>query len=183
MKPGTCGELLGQGWMALPWTKAALRHGSDGDEGVPTGANGWTLFFNAANFVGPVVFILPDLWSELSGGYREIVGRGHDARHAHVGSMAMEVAQGPHFEAQSGGATFTKIPRMDFPLDANGQSSLSKTCVSTRLLRCGTAFSRQTTAVTSPSVASWGSDPFMQHGRKNGLGPATKGRPAQMCAG
>merc|ERR1712216_541876 len=99
MKPNTCGELLGQAWLALPWTKDAKRHKKgDSDEGVPTGSQGWTLFFNTSNFVGPVGFFLPDLWSELSSGYRKIVGRALDVRPGIAGALAMEQNRSPHFE-------------------------------------------------------------------------------------
>ena len=60
LKQGTCGELLGYGYLPLPLTDAkATTAGAD----VPTGDQCWTLFLNAGNFKGPATFVLPYFFS------------------------------------------------------------------------------------------------------------------------
>ena len=51
---GTCGELFGYAWMALPLTPAKTT-----TAGLPvtTGDQSWTLFINAQNFKGPVLLL------------------------------------------------------------------------------------------------------------------------------
>jgi len=61
LKEGTCGELLGYGYLKLPLT---LPKGKTAGANVPTGNNCWTLFLNSGNFKGPVAFFLPYFWSK-----------------------------------------------------------------------------------------------------------------------
>jgi hypothetical protein len=123
-KPGTAGELLGNAWMALPLTDR--KQGG----GVSTGDQSWTLFLNASNFKGPVACWLPETWSRLSQGYREIDGRGLDARPGLMSGGAMEVNTVPYMEAtDAGGVRYTRIPRLQFPVDARGESVLMQDVV------------------------------------------------------
>ncbi len=113
------GEILGNAWMVLPMTSA--KQGPD----VPTGDQSWTLFLNTANFKGPVAFWIPETWSRLSRGYKTIAGRGLDARPGSMGGGAMEVNTVPYFEANdNSGATYSKIPALQFPVDRRGETIL-----------------------------------------------------------
>lgn len=121
---GASGKMLGNAWMVLPLTQAKV------GSGQPTGDQSWTLFLNAANFKGPVAFIIPQTWSRLSQGYPIIAGRGLDARPARMGGGAMEVNSVPYFEAaDSSGKTFTRIPRIQFPVDGKGETRLMQDIV------------------------------------------------------
>jgi hypothetical protein len=123
-KEGTAGELLGNAWMALPLTSP--KQGA----GAPTGERHWTLFLNAENFKGPVACWLPETWSRLSQSYRVIEGRGLDARPGSMNGGAMEVNTVPYLEAKDArGVRYTKVPRLQFPVDARGESVLMQDVV------------------------------------------------------
>jgi hypothetical protein len=132
---GTCGELLGYAWMVLPLTAAMARTaGLD----VPTGNQSWTLFLNAVNFKGPVAFYTPATWSRISRRHPPAIARGLDSRPGPVTGGAIEVNTVPRFVAHSiqqeknggdGGrnepaTTYTRIPRLQFPVDAAGRTIL-----------------------------------------------------------
>jgi hypothetical protein len=117
-RKGTAGEFFGFAWMALPLTEA--RPGT-----VPVGDQSWTLFFNAANFAGPVAFWVPDAWTRLSQSYATDIGRGLDTRPGSVSSGAIEFGSIPGYvNTDSKGATYLRIPRILFPVDGNGVSYL-----------------------------------------------------------
>ncbi len=121
-KTGTCGELLGYAWMALPLTDAKTR-----TAGLPvsTGNQCWTLFLNATNFKGPVAFYTPVTWSRISRRHAPAIGRGLDARSGLVTGGAIEVNTVPRFEsAEVDGATYSRIPRLQFPVDKQGRTVL-----------------------------------------------------------
>lgn len=112
------GHILGNAWVVLPLKPATRR-------GVPTGDQSWTLFFNAANFKGPVAFWIPDTWSRLSGNHKELEGRGLDARPGLMKNGGMEVNTIPMFEAtDETGTVYSKIPRMQFPVDNRGETRI-----------------------------------------------------------
>ncbi len=116
---GQTGNLLGNAWMVLPL--ASKKKGA----GASTGDNSWTLFLNSQNFKGPVAFWIPETWSQLSQGYRVIEKRGLDARPGSMGSGAMEVNTVPCFEeTDKKGVTYSKIPKIQFPVNQNGETSL-----------------------------------------------------------
>jgi hypothetical protein len=119
---GTCGELLGYAWMALPLIEAKARTaGLD----VPTGDQSWTLFLNAANFKGPVAFYTPATWSRISRRHAPAVGRGLDARPGLVTGGAIEVNTVPRFVGRDRqGAVYSRIPRLQFPADGEGRTVL-----------------------------------------------------------
>ena len=119
---GTCGELLGYAWMVLPLTSAKKKTaGLD----VPTGNQSWTLFLNSANFKGPVAFYTPVTWSRISRQHSPAIARGLDARPGLVTGGAIEVNTVPRFVAKDAqGATFTRIPRLQFPADGDGRTVL-----------------------------------------------------------
>ncbi|WP_395738573.1 hypothetical protein [Prosthecobacter sp.] len=123
-KEGSAGELLGNAWMALPLVSAHNR------EGTPTGEQCWTLFFNAANFKGPVAFWIPDIWSQLSQSYHLIDARGLDARPGLMGGGAMEVNTVPMFEAKDAkGTVYSKVPKLQFPVNEQGETVLMQDVV------------------------------------------------------
>jgi hypothetical protein len=118
MQGNPVGELLGYTWMALPLTSAQPAPSN-------TGNKSWTLFLNSTNFKGPVAFYVPNLWSAISQGYPYTIGRGLDAREGIMGGGAMEFNTVPFFEQKDdAGVTYSKVPAIQFPVDANQNSLL-----------------------------------------------------------
>lgn len=114
----TCGQLFGYAWMALPLIPAT-------DKPVATGNQCWTSFFNTANFRGPVAFYIPAAWSRMSRDYPPAVGRGLDALPGLADSGAIEVNTVPQLVSKPvGGATYARIPQLQFPADRSGQTVL-----------------------------------------------------------
>ncbi len=121
-KNGTCGDLLGYAWMALPLTRPqATTAGLQ----VPTGNQCWTLFLNAKNFKGPVAFYTPVTWSRIARIHPPAIARGLDARPGLVTGGAIEVNTVPRLVSKPiGGVTYTRIPRLQFPADKEGRTIL-----------------------------------------------------------
>jgi hypothetical protein len=114
------GEFLGYAWMALPFTDA-----TKGDP--PTGDQSWTCFLNSANFKGPIAYYIPETWSKMGRlfKYPFIDGRGLDTRPGVMGGGAMEINTVPRLEAtDKGGVVYSKIPKLQFPVDENGRAYL-----------------------------------------------------------
>jgi len=114
------GEFLGYTWMALPFTES-----STGDP--PTGDQSWTCFLSAANFKGPIAYYIPETWSKIGRlfNYPFIYGRGLDARPGKMGGGAMEINTVPRFDSQDArGTTYSKLPKLQFPVDADGRAFL-----------------------------------------------------------
>jgi hypothetical protein len=114
------GEFLGYSWMALPFTEP-----SPGDP--PTGDQSWTCFLSAANFKGPIAYYIPETWSKIGKlfNYPFLHGRGLDARPGVMGGGAMEINTVPRFDAQDAqGTTYSRIPKLQFPVDAEGRAFL-----------------------------------------------------------
>ena len=119
----TGGAFLGLAWMALPLIDSREVFFGDNTSSTPVGNNNWTLFFNASNFKGPVLFVLPDEWADLSSTYPVIEGRGFDARPSALFGMLMEFNSVPHFSQQvSPGVSISKIPQLNFPVNHEGNS-------------------------------------------------------------
>lgn len=117
------GEFLGYTWMALPFTDASTPTNGD----PPTGDQSWTCFLSAANFKGPIASYIPETWSKIGKLFHApyLYGRGLDARPGVAGGGAMEINTVPCFEAADGnGVTYSKIPRLQFPVDAEGHTLL-----------------------------------------------------------
>ncbi len=114
------GEFLGYTWMALPFT--------DPERGdPPTGDQSWTCFLSAANFKGPIAYYIPETWSKIGRlfNYPFIYGRGLDARPGKMGGGAIEINTVPRFDARdANGAGYSKIPRLQFPVDGRGRTIL-----------------------------------------------------------
>jgi hypothetical protein len=114
------GEFLGYAWMALPFTDA-----TNGEP--PTGDQSWTCFLNASNFKGPIAYYIPETWSKMGKlfKYPFIDGRGLDARPGVMGGGAMEINTVPRLEAaDKGGVIYSKIPKLQFPVDDEGRALL-----------------------------------------------------------
>ena len=114
------GEFLGYSWMALPFTDA-----TQGD--APSGDQSWTCFLNASNFKGPIAYYIPETWSKMGKlfKYPFIDGRGLDTRPGVMGGGAMEINTVPRLEAaDKGGVIYSKIPKLQFPVDDKGRAYL-----------------------------------------------------------
>lgn len=121
-RKNTCGDLLGYAWMALPLTEPKA---ATAGLPVPTGNQCWTMFLNSKNFRGPVAFYTPATWSRISRRHAPAAARGLDARPGLVTGGAIEINTVPRFVAHdSHGATFTRIPRLQFPADKEGRTVL-----------------------------------------------------------
>ena len=118
---GTSGELMGNAWMVLPIIPAQPKK----DGSAPSGDQSWTCFLNAANFKGPVAFYIPRVWSKIADNYPTAEGHTLDIAEGVVGSGAIEINTVPRFEAKdSRGVLYTKIPRLQFPVNENGVTVL-----------------------------------------------------------
>ncbi len=114
------GQFLGYTWMALPFTDPTT-----GDP--PTGDQSWTCFLSAANFKGPIAYYIPETWSKIGKlfNYPFIYGRGLDARPGLMGGGAMEINTVPRFDARDArGTVYSKLPKLQFPVDAEGRAYL-----------------------------------------------------------
>ena len=89
-----------------------------------TGPLSWTLFVNSGNFKGPIAFWIPETWSRLSDSYPVVEGRGLDTRPGLMQSGAMEINTVPYFQATNQGDVYMRIPKLLFPVDTNGNTSL-----------------------------------------------------------
>lgn len=118
---GTSGELMGNAWMALPIiTKQEKQEGR-----AASGDKSWTCFLNATNFKGPIAFYIPAVWSKIADNYSTAEGRTLDIREGVVGAGAIEINTVPRFEAKDkNGVVYTKIPRLQFPVDEDGITTL-----------------------------------------------------------
>jgi hypothetical protein len=117
------GAVLGNAWMALPLIDPASSPASDPVS--PTGDQSWTLFFNAANFKGPVAFWIPEAWSQLSQKFPSIAGRGMDTLPAIMNGGAMEFNTVPRFASQdAAGVKYSRVPQLHFPVDSQGRTVL-----------------------------------------------------------
>lgn len=112
-RPGTNGDFFGYGWMAMPLTDA--RGGA-----VPVGSNSWTLFFNAANFRGPVAFWVPDAFARLSKTWAPAIGRGLDAQPGRIADTVVEINQTSAFyNPDNNGVLYARHARLLFPTDGD----------------------------------------------------------------
>jgi hypothetical protein len=118
-RAGTSGDFFGYAWMAMPMTEKRTAT-------VPIGNQNWTLFFNAANFRGPVAFWVADAHARLSKTWAGAVGRGLDALPARVAGTAMEVNITPAFvNADLNGTRYLRNARLLFPVDADDMTWLA----------------------------------------------------------
>jgi len=121
IKQGTCGELVGYGYLPLPLTEAkATTAGKD----VPTGNHSWTLFMNTGNFKGPVAFFTPYFWSRASVEDPKLSGSFLDSRPSKPNkALQMETQYVPAFlNADAKGETYARIAPTSFPRNEKGES-------------------------------------------------------------
>jgi len=114
------GKFLGYTYMALPFTAAT-------SDDPPTGDQAWTCFLSTANFKGPIAYYIPETWSKIGKLFDKpfLHGRGLDARPGQMGGGAMEINTVPSFVgSDSQGVSYSKIPQLNFAIDANGQAVL-----------------------------------------------------------
>jgi hypothetical protein len=121
LKQGTCGELVGYGYLALPLTTRRL---TTAGKNVPTGDKCWTLFLNTRNFKGPVAFFTPYFWSRAAADDPRLSGLFLDSRFAEPNKpLQMETQYVPSAQAvDSKGETYARIAPTSFPRNANGDS-------------------------------------------------------------
>lgn len=168
-KKDTNGEILGNAWMALPFTEP-----NDGPI-APTGDLCWTLFLNTSNFKGPVAFWIPETWSRLSSGYKTIVGRGLDNRSGLMNGGAMEVNTVPYFENNdAAGTRYSKIPRLNFPVNKDGI---------TTLMQDVTMYSQEALYLDIKSWIEGGDAPAGQFGHKAAYTPEVRSNPISFRQG
>jgi len=114
------GEMLGLSYMALPLTSTSY-------DTTPVGENNWTLFLNSTNFKGPIAYFLPETWSKISNDYPFNHGRGLDNRMMNFGiGGSMEINTVPHFTENLNGTIYSKIPLLQFPVDNQGRTILTR---------------------------------------------------------
>ncbi len=121
LKPGTCGELFGYGYLPLPLTRPkATTAGKD----VPTGNHCWTLFLNTGNFKGPVAFFTPYFWSRASADDPRLRGLFLDTRPSRPNkAVQMETQYVPAaLSTDARGQTYARIAPTAFPRSPNGDS-------------------------------------------------------------
>jgi hypothetical protein len=103
---GQDGTLLGNSWMSLPLSESG---------------NSWTLFLNAKNFSGPVMFWAPEAWQRITEGYAQGEKRGLDQLGTNQQNpiMASEIGAIGYFESIVNGESYSRIPKLNFPVDSN----------------------------------------------------------------
>ena len=118
------GQLMGFTYMALPLTKPYF------GEQYSVGEKSWTLFLNTNNFKGPLAFYVPDIWAKISKHYAYDNGRGLDQRMLDVSKNlggTIEINTVPKVSKKiQGGRNYVKIPPLQFPVDSNNYSIISK---------------------------------------------------------
>ncbi|MHC4456611.1 MAG: hypothetical protein ACYS0I_05870 [Planctomycetota bacterium] len=121
LKQGTCGELFGYGYLALPLTKAKS---TTAGKNVPTGNHCWTLFLNSQNFKGPVAFFTPYFWSCASVDDPRLAGMFLDTRPSGPNrALQMETQYVPSIQAtDSKGQIYARIAPTSFPRGPQGDS-------------------------------------------------------------
>lgn len=123
LRQGTCGQLVGYGYLPLPLVAAKA---TTAGQPVPTGGNCWTLFLNTGNFKGPVAFFTPFYWSRASLADPALAGMFLDSRPSHPNrALQMETQYVPAVQAvDAGGRTFARVAPTSFPRGPDGRSAV-----------------------------------------------------------
>ena len=123
LKQGTCGQLLGYGYLNLPLAEAKAT--TDGKD-VPTGGNCWTLFLNSNNFKGPVAFFTPYFWSHTAVKDTRLIGQLLDSRPVDPNrQVQMETQYIPcRLASDAMGHSYARIAPTSFPRSSSGESVL-----------------------------------------------------------
>ncbi|MHC4130396.1 MAG: hypothetical protein ACYSSP_00165 [Planctomycetota bacterium] len=121
LKQGTCGELFGYGYLAIPLTKAKS---TTAGKNVPTGNHCWTLFLNTRNFKGPVAFFTPYFWSRASVDDPNLADMFLDTRPSGPNrALQMETQYVPSIQATDNkGRIYARIAPTSFPRGPQGDS-------------------------------------------------------------
>ncbi len=117
------GRFFGYTYLALPFTPPVPSQGGR----APTGEFAWTCFLSTANFKGPIAYYIPETWSKIADLFQMpfLHGRGLDSRPGLMGGGAMEINTVPQLVARDAqGRSFSKIPRLRFPVDDEGRAVL-----------------------------------------------------------
>jgi hypothetical protein len=115
------GPQLGITWHSLNLPRFDHAFGSN------AGDNSWTLFMNSTNFKGPLAFVAPQFWAD--GSLKTPLQRNLtlDKRPGHTTGLASEWASIPFYKyTDSDGRVSTKIPKIQFPVDSNGNFIISR---------------------------------------------------------
>jgi len=123
LKQGTCGELLGYGYLPLPLTDVKP---TTAGKNVPTGDQSWTLFLNSGNFKGPVAFFTPYFWSRATAENIALAGMFLDSKPSSPNkAVQMETQYVPSYQAvDSKGETYARIAPTSFPRNTKGDSAV-----------------------------------------------------------
>ena len=123
LKQGTCGELVGYGYLPLPLSKPKT---TTAGKDVPTGDQSWTLFLNTGNFKGPVAFFTPYFWSRAGVDDSKLAGMMLDTRPSDPNrALQMETQYVPSVQAvDSKGETYARIAQTSFPRNPKGDSAV-----------------------------------------------------------
>ena len=121
LEPDFSGAQVGYSWMSLPLPTFDHAYNN------MAGENSWTMFINSKNFKGPLVFIAPQFFAD--GLEKNPIQKGLtlDVKSGRLGSLAAEWASIPFYKyTDTAGTVYTKIPGLQFPVDANGNFALSR---------------------------------------------------------
>ena len=112
---------LGVTWHALDLPRFDRAFGSE------SGDNSWTLFMNSTNFKGPLAFVAPQFWVDGSRSTPLQRDLTLDKRPGDTNGLASEWNSIPFYRYKdSDGKVSTKIPQLQFPVDANGDFAISR---------------------------------------------------------
>ena len=121
LEPDFSGAQIGYTWMSLPLPTFDHAYNN------MAGENSWTMFINSENFKGPLAFIAPQFFADGLVSNPIQKGLTLDVKGGRLTSLAAEWAQIPFYKyVDSAGTIFTKIPGLEFPVDANGNMALSR---------------------------------------------------------
>ena len=121
LEPDFSGAQVGYSWMSLPLPTFNSAYNN------MAGENSWTMFINSKNFKGPLVFIAPQFFAD--GLVKNPIQKGLtlDVKGGSLGSLAAEWASIPFYKyTDTAGTIYTKIPGLEFPVDANGNFVFSR---------------------------------------------------------
>ena len=96
--------------------------------GSHAGHNSWTLFMNSSNFKGPLVFVAPQFWVDgsISNPLQKNLTLDMKSGYS-TGGIASEWNSTPYYRyVDSTGKIYTKIPKLQFPVDSNGDFSIGR---------------------------------------------------------
>ena len=117
LNPDSSSGLLGTAWMALHLPTFGSQ------SGIPAGNNSWTIFLNSSNFQGPLGFVAPQFWSQASLTNPVQQGLTLDRVPGATNQLSSEWNSIPYIQTtEPNGTTFSKVPQLSFPVDANGNT-------------------------------------------------------------